>query len=110
MEAALKGWKDAKARSKMEEEEGVEITDGLEREGGDDENVLNNQDNQDNQDNQGNQQQPPDDALFRSPSPPNDIPPDDEVDARQHHNMDDAARDALENEALAELERELGGF
>ncbi|TIB68363.1 hypothetical protein E3P77_01106 [Wallemia ichthyophaga] len=117
MEAALKGWKDALRRGEMGVGGvgGVGGVDGveLEREGEKDHDKVH--------DNENASEKHQQDALFRSPSPPrspppprnkadtlddipDDIPPDDELGGM------DADRDALENEALAELERELGGF
>ena len=120
MEAALKGWKDAKAVSALEQD-GAIVHDGLEREAGVDNDEEGNKDHgRESSTHPRNPDDPPD-ALFRSPSPPNqnqydddipdDIPPDDEVHDVQQQGIDSGAdRDALEEEALAALEKELGGF
>lgn len=105
MEAALKGWKDANdLKRTLELEGGVEIPDNLEREQEMDINI-----DQNNTTDVGNgDRRSASPALFRSPSPPADIPPDEDIEHLQRN--DEATRDALENEALAELEKELGGF
>ncbi|TIC20606.1 Swi3-domain-containing protein [Wallemia mellicola] len=106
MEAALKGWKDANDHKRtLELEGGVEIPDNLEREQEMDINI--DQNNTTDVGNDDRRSASP--ALFRSPSPPADIPPDEDIEHLQR-NDDEATRDALENEALAELEKELGGF
>ena len=105
MEAALKGWKDANDHKRtLELEGGVEIPDNLEREQEMDINI--DQNNTTDVGNDDRRSASP--ALFRSPSPA-DIPPDEDIEHLQR-NDDEATRDALENEALAELEKELGGF